>query len=227
MLTVYRMCNIASTNPSPIFQEDKRKLNELCLKSFVEAFKEVNPKMYFILDHCPSDYVDMIGKIVPFEFDFEMTSMGINATMLRSYELARDSDEEILLLAECDYIWRPGIGKDFEIAIKALEVVSPYDHPDFYTRPDIHPSECKVALIDNQHYRTAWRNTMTFGITRQALLNNFESFMYWGYLDNDIWAALRKLDYPLWTPLPSFATHCVANYMASGVNWKEIWEKYI
>lgn len=224
MTVFYRMCGIPSTNPSPIFQEDKFNLNQLCLKSFLLALKGVDIKVVYLLDHCDARYKLWIQSIDSQATEIIETNIGINATMLKSYKLALESKEELVLFQECDYLYRPDTGKDFKQAIEGLGLVSPYDHPDFYTRPDIHSPEAYFALVNGHHYRSATRNTMTFGMTRDALVSNYIILNKWGYLDNEVWHEMRANGFPLWTPLPSFATHMVKDYLAPGVDWKDLWE---
>lgn len=221
------MCGLKSTNPSPIFQEDKFRLNKLCLKSFVEAFKTVKPTMHFIADFCGKEYEEMIKEIVPFEMKMEFTDLGINGTCLRQYELAKESTDETILFQECDYIYRPDTGKQMEEAIKHFGLISPYDHPDFYLRWDIHEHKSRIELFSNLHYRTAARNTMTFGMSREGFVQNYEILKAHGYLDGPVWKDMRDNFYPLWTPIPSFATHMAKDYLAPSVDWESIWETLI
>lgn len=223
MLVLYRITDIPSTNPSPIYQEDKKSLNTLCLTSFVEAFKGVPVSMVFLCDFCSYETVSMISKLVP-SAEIISTEIGINETMRASYELAEMSQKDIILFQECDYYWLPCTGKTFVKAVETLGLVSPYDHPDFYTRPDIHPKECEIALVDNKHFRTAKRNTMTFGMTKKILTDNYDRLRHWGYLDNEVWTELKEKGYPLWTPINSMATHMVKDYLAPSINWKSLWK---
>src|SRR4030042_2878447 len=84
----YRMCGIPSTNPSPWLQEDKFRLNKSCLKSFVKAYSDIKPEVFFIMDHCGKEYSQMVDDLVPFNYEVEFTEIGINETMKKSYQLA-------------------------------------------------------------------------------------------------------------------------------------------
>lgn len=226
MTIIYRLCGIPSTNPSPIYQEDKKKLNELCLKSFVTAFTDVRPYMYFLLDYCDASYVDMLEKIVPFEFDFEMTNLGINGTALKAYDLAEEIGDDATLFQECDYVWRPSAGKLLEGAIKNFGLVSPYDHLNFYIDRSIHSKTCEIDLFENQHYRTTERNTMTFGLTKEVFNKQKDILRKYGYLDNDVWHEMRANGNPLWVPIPSFATHMVKDYLSPVIPWSLLFDIY-
>ena len=219
MLVVYRIAGIPSTNPSPVYQEDKRKLNELCLKSFVFAFRNVNPKMHFLLDLCDDSYIEMLKELVPFEYKYEMTELGINGTALRAYEVAEQAND-LILFQECDYLYRGSVGVQVEEAIRHFKLFSPYDHPDFYERYDIHPLEVELQIFGGTHFRKSRRNTMTFGMTKQAFTDCKHILNKYGYLDNDVWIEMATHGYKLWTPIPAFATHMAKDYMSPAVPWE-------
>lgn len=224
MIVYYRLCSVESTNPSPLYQNDKKRLNQFCLRSFVTAFRDVKPKMVFIADYCSKEYDEIIASIVPFEFDIIYTSEGINATALRQYDMAYKGKDDVILFQECDYVYRPSVGSQVAEAIKHFGLFSPYDHPDFYTRYDIHDKENQIEVFNNNHYRTAKRNTMTFGMTREALEKQYKILMKYGYLDNEVWSEMKSNGNTLWTPLPSFASHMAKDYMAHAIPWETIFQ---
>lgn len=222
----YRMCDIPSTNESPIYQEDKFKLNELCLKSFVVAFREVLPKVVFICDYCPQRYTELIERIVPFEKEIIYTTLGINGSCLKQYELAQVQSSDVILFQECDYLYRGSVGKDMIKAIKNFGLFSPYDHPDFYNRYDIHPKETEIKLFNNTHYRVSRRNTMTFGMTRKVFDESIDTLNKFGYLDNEVWFELAAHGNYLHTPIPAYATHMTKDFMSPAIPWQLLIEAY-
>ncbi len=226
MIVIYRMCGKPSTNPSPWSQEDKFNLNKVCLKSFVEAFREVKPEMVFLMDYCGKGYSNMLEEIVPFKYLVETLGVGINATMVRAYEIADAVESDYILFQECDYLYRPGTGKLLLEAIKELGLVSPYDHRNFYIDKSIHSATCDVRLVDDRHFRTTERNTMTWGCHTNLVKENYEMLVSYGYLDNEVWRELEYAGYRLWVPIPSIATHCVKDYLSPGVDWEKIWLMY-
>lgn len=221
MIVYYRMCGIPSTNPSPILQEDKFKLNELCLKSFITAYASVKPKIVFLCDYCGDEYHELI-ETVPFNTESHFTSIGINHTCLMQYDLARKQDD-LILFQECDYLYRPNTGEQMVEAIESLGIVSPYNHLNFYLDKTIHSSEATLKLVGNQIYRSVERNTMTFGLRPDILRDHFDIFEKYGYLDNDVWRDLGDQGHPLFVPIPSIATHMVKDYLAPQVDWSQIW----
>lgn len=228
MIVFYRITSIASTNPSPLYNNDKLRLNQFCLRSFVTAFRDVKPKMIFIADYCGKEYDEIIASIVPFPFEIVYTAEGQNATALRQYDMAyKDKDkDEIVLFQECDYLYRPSVGKQMVEAIEHFGLFSPYDHPDFYTRFDIHDEVNRIELFNNNHYRTAKRNTMTFGMRRDFFERHYKTLMKHGYLDGPVWDEMREFGGQLHTPIPAMATHMAENYMAPAIPWETVFKIY-
>jgi hypothetical protein len=65
---------------------------------------------------------------------------------------------------------------------------------------------------------------MTFGIQGDLFSENYDLFMKYGYLDGDIWYDLLARNVPLFTPIPSLATHMVQDYLAPGIDWEAQWK---
>lgn len=221
MRVIYRMCGIPSTNPSPIYQDDKFKLNKLCLDSFTHAFSDIDLDVTFLLDHCGEQYRSLFENL-PFEFNVEESTLGINGTMLRAYALAAQADDYVLL-QECDYLYRGVVGKTYLEALSELDIVSPYDHLNFYLDQSIHSPVCEIALVGNHHYRTTERNTMTWATSADVIRENYDTLVKYGYLDDDVWRELAYAGHTLWVPIPSFATHMVKDYLAPSINWEELY----
>jgi hypothetical protein len=226
MIVYYRLCSIASTNPSPVFQEDKFKLNELCLRSFVKAFADIKPKVVVLGDYC--DYLEgeMLERELPFEYVYKPTKIGINETCLLQYDLASKQDDELILFLECDYMWNPDLDvKKYLEGIKKLGLVSPYDHLNYYLDREAHSNMCQIELVDDHHFRSTETCTMTFGLRRDVFMDNLEIFKKYGYLDHDVWLDIAKKGQKLFCPIPSFATHMVRDFLAPSVDWKKLWKQ--
>ena len=222
MKVIYRMCDIASTNPSPVFQEDKHRLNKLCLKSFLKAFEGVDIDITFLCDYCKPETIDMIQNLSPGS-EVIQTAIGINETMLRSYMIAQDQNDDILF-QECDYLYLPNTGKSMVEAVKYLGLVSPYDHLNFYIDRNLHSKTAEIELIGNHHFRSTERNTMTFGVRNDVFKKHYETFYRYGYLDGDVWYDLKRDGQQLYVPIPSLATHMVKDYMAPTIEWQMHWK---
>jgi len=220
------MCGIPSTNPSPVYQEDKFMLNKICLKSFREAFRDIDPKVIFLCDFCEPMYENLIKDIIPFEHEIHFTEIGINETMLKAYDIAYNQDDDILF-QECDYIYRENIGKEFVKGLDELGLVSPYDHLNFYMDHKLHSNQVIIDLVGNTHWRSTERNTMTFAVKNKIFKDNYAIFKKYGYLDADVWYDLKSAGQELYVPIPSLATHMVKDYLAPGIKWEDEWRKNI
>lgn len=226
MTVYYRITSKNSVNPSPIHANDKKKLVEMCLKSFCVAFRDVMPDVVFIMDFCPQDWEDMVRKICPFTKTFHFTNLGQNDTSLLQYKLAKEMGDDIILFLEDDYIWRPSVGKQFYEAVDHFGLLSPYNHPNFYRMRELHKPEATLELFNNALYRTAERNTMTFGIRKDVFLKHYDIFYREGYLDGPVWYDTTKAGQPLWVSLPSMATHMVVDNLAPEIPWETLFKLY-
>lgn len=227
MQVIYRMCDVPTgQSPSPILADDKYELNAFCLRSFVRGMSDLQPPIHFILDRCPKTYDSMLAMYVPWTYTAEYTELGINGTMLRAYDLAKNSDEPVLL-QECDYVYQFMCGRLLEKAIKKLRLVSPYDHLNFYRDRNLHSPTCDLTLVSNHHFRTTERNVMTWGATPDFFARNLDLLERYGYLDSEVWYKLKERGEKLWVPIPSLATHMHKDFLAPGVKWEEQWQSLI
>lgn len=215
MIVYYRLCAIASSNPSPIYHHDKDKLNIICLRSFVKAFLDIKPKVIFLCDHCPHIYNRLIDNIVPFDKDIIHTDIGIDASAVKQFIMASTEDDDILF-QECDYIYEYDIGKKLQEAVKELGMVSPYDHPAHYQEQE----SFKIKIVNDTHWRSTLNNTMTFAIRNDIFKDHSDIFLKYGYLDRDNWDEMREKGHLLWVPIPSFATHMAKEFIAPSVDWR-------
>lgn len=217
MKIIYRLSDRPSTNPSPIFHEDKLALNKLCLRSVVDAFRDVQPKMTFILDYCPPIYEDIIKQLVPFEYDIRQTEMGVYGTAEYQYTLVEDTDD-FILFQECDYLYRENTGKQLVEACRKLGYVSPYDHPDKYPN-----EQSNIEIIGNLHWKNTISTTSTFMTPLELFKSDLDLFRKHGWVDHERWVDINQRGHKLWTPIPSIATHLVKDWMAPGIDWEDIW----
>lgn len=228
MTIFYRLAHAKSplSNPTPVFEDDQFKLNEMCLKSVLLAYGDIKPKMVFICDFCPKDLYGPLLDKVPFEKEIHWTDKGINETCLFQYEMAKEVEDDTILFQECDYLYRPLVGKKMENAIKTFGLVSPYDNLNFYLDKSLHSEDTKIKLLDDQHYRTVERNTMTFGLTKKNFVDNYEIFKKWGYLDGEVWLELKAQGLDLHVPIPSFSTHMAKDFIAPALDWQKLINLY-
>lgn len=222
MITViYRMCDITSSNESPVYWDDKLALNRICLKSFVQAFYDIKPTVKMICDRCPPYYEEFIHNLVPeFPMTIEFTNSGIRENAVHQYDYVTD-DNEIYLFQECDYMFRKDAGKKMIEAAKQFDFITGYDHPDKYKEGMIPSSE--VRMVGNQHWRVTDSTTSTFMARGSMVKKEMDLFRSYGWDDHKRWLDLGSKGYKLWSPIPSLTTHMVKYYMAPG-EWESEWE---
>lgn len=209
---IYRLCDINSTNPSPLYPDDRPALNRVCLESFVKAFKDTDISVHFLCDNTDT-YDEYLKQTVPFPYTTEYSNAGINYSYLKSLAIGLESKQDVFFL-ECDYLFKPGIGNVFLEAIKEFDFISPYDHPDKY------PGTAELALFGGYHWRTAISTTMTFAARYEHLERYYDLLTKHGYLDHQMWTELQETTgKKLWTPLPGMATHMVADYLSPNCDW--------
>lgn len=228
MKVFYRLCDVKSplSAPPPAWAGDQFLINSICLKSFVRAYRDVDPNVTFICDFCPPQYNDLLSDIVPFEYDVINTESGIDKTCQLQYTLASQTNDGIILFQECDYLY----GRNAIPLLNATEelgLVSPYDNRNFYIDKALHSEDCKIRLIGDATFRSVERDTMTFMVRSDVFQKHYKTFEKYGYLDGDVWYDLKRDGQTLWAAVPSFATHMVRDYMAPNVPWEDIWKTLI
>lgn len=223
MKVIYRMTDITSSNCPPIYWDNKYKLNEICLRSFVDAFVDVWPDVIMICDRSPEFYETFVKSIVPFPMVIEFTNSGVKENAVHQYDFVEDDD--IYLFQECDYLYTPYAGAKMVEACKEFDFISPYDHPDKYKEGMI-PKNIEYMKVDGHMWRSTDSTTSTFMARGEMVKKEMDLFRSYGWDDHARWIDLGTKGYTLWTPLPSLATHMVEDYMAPEVDWKNIWSKY-
>lgn len=213
----------------PRFPFDKLNLAKYCLRSFVDAFKEVKPQINFILDNCGEEWDKMINEVCPFgggishiDRDDTTPKFGYDHTSYYTQlDMARDVDDYVLF-QEDDYVYLPNSGEKLLEALKVLEFVSPYDHLEFYTRnTDFHRPPFDIKLVADHHWRTIDFNTMTWGCHSNRLGEYWDTLHAHGCWDKDTWDEMAKQGAKLWSPIPSLATHMHKDFLPPGINWAE------
>jgi hypothetical protein len=226
-MVYYRMAGIKSplSNSPPIIKSNLLRLQRVCLKSFVESFRNSDIRMVFILDHCDESYVRMIEEEVPFEYEICNTAIGINNTCLLQYKLFEERGEEKALFQEGDYLWLPNTGKEIMQAVDEFDFVTPYDHPDKY-ETEINPA---VKILNQRHWKQTISTTATFATTL-GKFTVYRDIFYkhgYGFIDHERWVEIQKEGGLLYSPIPAIATHMAEDWLSPHVDWQSIWQKYL
>jgi len=223
-----RLCSISSTNPAPILQESKFELNKLCMKSFAKAFKDIKPYVIVLGDYCDYLESEMLEETIPFEYEYIPTKIGINATCLKQYEMASKREEEVIIFLECDYLFNPAVDVQKWInGIRELGLVNVYNHPNYYKDKTQHSDICEIHQIDGYHFRSVETCTMTFGVRRDVFIEHLDLFNKYGYLDHFLWLDIADRGQKLFTPIPTFATHMLRDWLSNEVEWDKVWRELL
>lgn len=224
MKIFYRLCPL--TNPlkeRPI--KGKLNLIKACFYSFVEAFKDVKPEVHFILDN-PTDelYYFLDGEckfkhVIEKHEHFTMEG-GNHATFFRQLDLASQTDDKVLLL-EDDYFFLPEAGKLLDKALDTLDIVTPYDHPQYYVEQNHLDLDRKLCLVGTHHFATTKDTTLTFATKGRLIRENIELFKSHSFWDAHMWKEIgEKTQLKLWYPIPSLATHMESQFLSPSIKWK-------
>ena len=201
----YRIYPKVSKTP-PVFADDKYKLSELCLKSFINSLGTLKVKFWIILDNCPDEYSGLFKKYIPTD-DLEFVKLpgvGNSETFTKQIDLLLGQiDSEYVYFAEDDYFYLPDMFHELLEFMKnnnGVHFVSPYNHPDYYEY-HIHNYKYEVKPFLERHWRTGATTCMTFLTTKNILLQTEKTFRTYARknYDTSLWLSLTK--YKLLNPL--------------------------
>jgi len=204
----YRIYPGVSKNPI-VFNDDKYKLSELCLRSLKESLGDLKAKMFVLLDNCPSEYNDLFKKYFNDE-DLELIELngiGNFATFGMQIDLLLEQDfSDMVYFAEDDYFYLPD---QFEEMLKFLknnddvDFVSPFDHIDYY-KYNFHNYKSEIKFSEKKHWRNVATTCLTFLTTKETLNKTKDIFKTYtrGNYDTSIWASLTK--YNIFNPFKLF-----------------------
>ena len=194
----YRIYPKVSKIP-PIFADDKYKLSELCLRSFVRALNGIDAKIWVLLDNCPQDYFDLFNKYLK-DFDYELLpvkGIGNAGTFGKQMDILLNQQfSDYVYFAEDDYFYLENAFSEmmnFMNDNNFADFITPYDHLDSYERK-FHDYKNKITFSGKRHWRTIGTTTMTF-LTKKEILNNasnvFRTYTKNNY-DASLWISLTK-----------------------------------
>lgn len=221
----------------PFANGDKLKLVQGCLQSFMTSVAIADAHITFLLDDCPTAWALAVHDIVrPYlhvgavTYDIvELDGIGNKPSFLKQLEMALDGpDDEFVYFAEDDYLYRPmAVAKMLGFSnVMANSFITPYDHPDRYSRGDDRFVKSHIEVWDDWHWRTAESTTMTFGAPRELIKDNIHRIQYRACEGRGMWYSIPAA-YRLWGPIPSLATHVQDGVLASCVDWERVWENAV
>lgn len=214
----------------PFDSGNKLKLVQRCLRSFMASVAVADVHITFLLDGCPPiDWVrvvfDAMDPYSVITYDIiKLDGIGNKPSFLEQLEMALDGpDDEFVYFAEDDYLYRPmAIAKMLGFnSVMENSFITPYDHPDRYSRGDDRFVESHIEVRDDWHWRTAESTTMTFGASRRLIKDTAHVMRYNACEGRRMWYSIPAR-YRLWSPIPSLATHVHDGVLAPCVDWEKI-----
>jgi hypothetical protein len=183
-----------------IHRDNKLLLVESAFRSFARSLKDVDSRMWVILDGCPPEYRVALSKWFPVErMQFIDTERIGNAQtfLLQGRILLEQTVAEAVYFAEDDYAYAPG---EFGNLLRFLEkgrnvdFVTPYDHPDYYDHP-IHRVPTEEQEFEGHRWRSAATTCLTFLTRKSTLEKTWPVFRTYaeGIPDAATWLMLTKL----------------------------------
>lgn len=192
----YRIYPKVSKIP-PVYEDDKLKLSELCLRSFKKSLGDLKIKMYVLMDNCDNRYQDLFDKY----FDenelikIPLNAIGNNATFKLQLQLLLEQKySDLVYFAEDDYFYQNSLKDMINFFIENPEVsfATPYDHLDYYNM-NWHRGDYRIKYC-NIHWRTAISTCLTFMARKSSLQKCQRTFMSYAYgnYDFSLWTAITK-----------------------------------
>jgi len=200
----------------------------------MQSIALLNAHITFLMDGCPTAWSLAVHNIVrPYsdegaiEYDIvDLDGIGNKPSFLKQLEMALDGpDNEFIYFAEDDYLYRPEAVAQMIAFNKVNDsYISPYDHPDRYTRGDDRTMRSYVEVVDEWHWRTIESTTMTFGADRRVIMDVYDIIQKHACEGREMWYPILARGYRLlWSPMPSLATHVQDGVLAPCVDWDKIW----
>lgn len=194
----YRIYPGVSKSPA-VFSDNKYSLSELCLKSFAEAIKNIDTKIWVILDNCPAEYHQLFRNYLGPSVEFiDTPGIGNGKTFVKQMDILLSQNfSENVFFAEDDYFYLPNAFDDLlEFADSSThpDFLTPYDHKDYYD-VDLHNyRKTTLPFSDKINWTTESATCLTFFTTKKTLRRTypiFKTYMYRNF-DISIWLAMTK-----------------------------------
>lgn len=196
LAVAYRIYPGVSKIPA-LHSRDKYLLSQMCLRSFGGSLGALRTKVWAILDGCPTRYESLFRETLG-NCELEIVTMdkvGNLGTFAKQIDiLVSQTDADYVYFAEDDYFYLPNSLEkmvDFLRENSDADFVTPYDHPDSYTRPSCIERHV-VRPGGHRYWRTATSTCLTFLTSRSCLAETQNAFRTY---------CLGNGDYPLWQTL--------------------------
>jgi hypothetical protein len=248
-LVLYRTYAGENRAPRPAWYS-----RELCLRSILYALdqiKDVADATLQVLHDGPIDVSSEWGAklrrlVEPRGAIVDGPARGNALAFLEAARVgASTATDDIVVLAEDDYLWLPESLRDMISAISHLDAdyVTGYDHPvryqpDYPLGADLPHWHTEVHITDLRHWRSQESTCMTFCARGRTLLEDYPAFKIFhdngkgSPADRELFRYLQELhdaSHPprrtegtrrlLLGPIPSLNTHAHVPWLAPCVDW--------
>lgn len=206
-----------------------------CLANFLAVFSPGADELCVIADNCDEATLAMIDAALA-RLDCPVsvirTCLGNSQSWRHALKLAlAQPDDRAVYFMEDDFLHRAGARAALAEGLARADYVTLYDHPDKYMTD--HPSSNPIAdsggeigriiRTPSSHWKTTNSATMTFAATRAVLAADRAvwdiSTTFDTPLDFQAFVTLAAGRRSLIAPIPAFATHGEAAWLAPGVDW--------
>jgi len=193
----YRIYPKISKVPA-IYPNDKYKMSEICLKSFVKSLGNLNVKIYVIFDGCGDEYRELFSKeFANFEYEFiNVDSIGNGKTFKLQLDLLYKADSDFVYFAEDDYFYLDNSIKELLDFAKNnnVDFTTAYDHLDHYNHKLHKNSYPEIIEYKSKKYTKRLTTTMTFLAKKESLIESYDIFETYSRnnWDNSMWLAITS-----------------------------------
>ena len=224
-----------------------------------ELFKKINFKITIIDDNSKKEDLDLIKSILQQSLiNFQIINLNVDdfshiktlnknnptiennmkatmASILKSFEVARETANDLIYFVEDDYIHKNESLSEILFTYEKIAsqtgkeiFLCPVDYPYLYK-----DSEKTNILIGHQyHWRTIKESLLTFMTSKQMLNKHWLSLVKMGSEEHSPFdTPLHKIyeDEICLSPIPSLAMHCTNVNSVFGlspnINWEKLWDE--
>lgn len=193
----YRIYPKISKVPA-IYPNDKFKMSEICLKSFVKSLGNLNVKVIVIFDGCGDEYRKLFNReLNNFDYEFiNVNSIGNGRTFKIQLDLLSQAESNFVYFAEDDYFYLNNSIQELLDFVKNnnVDFATAYDHLDYYNHK-LHKNKKPILIeYEGKKYTKRLTTTMTFLAKKESLIEAYDIFETYSRnnWDNSMWLAITS-----------------------------------
>lgn len=211
---------------------------ENCLDNFIDNVVTERDEMTIIADNVDRQLMEFIKSRTRKNINVSEHNLGSNGASFRlQLDLAASfADQEIILLQEDDYLYKPAewpyqekttYNELLEEALEKSDYASLYDHPDKYMAPavggnkyisDDGTENTGIFLTSHSHWKYTNSTTCTFASKSKTIRSDMKIWKQFCQGDHpydfQAFIALSLKGRKLASPIPGKATHCDSKFIS-------------